>query len=106
MPRRCSGDARTRPEAPSPVSLGLAPTSGRTLRFEVRTDTPDPYTIIWKVRNRGQRDQLGKLRGRLIHNSGWRHTETSRYRGLHYVEAYIVRAGIVVATDRVVVNIM
>jgi Second Messenger Oligonucleotide or Dinucleotide Synthetase domain/Adenylyl/Guanylyl and SMODS C-terminal sensor domain len=80
---------------------------GRTLRFEVHTDTPGPYTIIWKVRNRGEiATRLGKQRGRLIYNSGWRHTEATRYRGLHYVDAYIVRGGVVVATDRVLVNIL
>ena len=80
---------------------------GRTLRFEVHTDAPDPHTVIWKVRNRGEAAmRSGNLRGRLIHNSGWRHTESTRYRGLHYIEAYILRAGVVVATDRVLVNIV
>lgn len=75
---------------------------GRSLRFEVTTDAPQPYQVIWKVRNRGEMAaRLGQLRGRLIYNAGNRHRETTRYVGRHFVEVYIVKDGVVVAADRV-----
>lgn len=78
----------------------------RSLRFEVATDAPEPYQVIWKVRNRGDMAaRLGQLRGRLIYGSGNRHRETTRFRGLHYVEVCIVKDGVVVASDRVDVTI-
>lgn len=79
---------------------------GRTLRFEVATDAPQPYQVIWKVRNRGEMAaRLGRLRGRLIYGSGIRHRETTRYTGRHYVEVYIVKDSVVVASDRIDVTI-
>lgn len=79
---------------------------GHTLRFDVSTDAPQPYQVIWKVRNRGEMAaRLGQLRGRLIYGSGNRHRETTRYAGHHYVEVYIVKDGVVVASDRVGVTI-
>jgi hypothetical protein len=77
---------------------------GQKLRFHLLTDTPEPYEVLWKVRNRGPEaaQVRGGLRGQ-IHLGGniSRNVqeESTRYRGSHYVEAYVVRDGVVVASD-------
>ena len=76
----------------------------RTLRFRLHTDAPEPYEVLWKVRNRGPEaaQVRGGLRGQ-IHVGGNKsrnvQEESTRYRGSHYVEVYVVRDGVVVATD-------
>jgi hypothetical protein len=80
---------------------------GRKLRFDVHTDTPGTHKIVWKVRNRGELAQrLGQLRGGLIYKSEPRHTETTQYPGQHYVEVFILKNDVVVATDHVEVVIV
>lgn len=73
---------------------------GLKLKFTVRTDTPGPYQVIWKVRNRGDA-AAADLRGTLIASNGSAHSrvESTKYRGRHYIEVYIVRHGEVVASD-------
>ncbi|MGO9102096.1 MAG: nucleotide-binding domain-containing protein [Mycobacterium sp.] len=77
---------------------------GRKLQFHLRTDAPEPYEVLWKIRNRGtEAAQIpGELRGQ-IRKGGNKsrniHEESTKYRGSHYVEAYVVRDGIVVASD-------
>lgn len=73
----------------------------RTLRFHAVTDVPEPYTVYWKVRNRGdEAAHADDLRGTLIPDDGTRtHTETTRYAGRHYIEVYIVKRDRVVASD-------
>lgn len=70
--------------------------------FALVTDCPEPYELIWKVRNTGPEAERvpGGLRGKLLDDDGSRRrTETTQYRGKHYVEAYVVKDGLVVATD-------
>jgi hypothetical protein len=73
----------------------------RTLRFRVITDAAEPFHLYWKVRNRGREAaQLGELRGEVFEDDGTRrHTERTLYTGRHYVEVYIVKDGLVIATD-------
>jgi hypothetical protein len=75
----------------------------RRLRFRVTScDVPRPYQVWWKVRNTGPEAASvpGGLRGQLLPDDGsGSRTETTRYRGRHYVEAYIVKDGHVVASD-------
>jgi hypothetical protein len=77
---------------------------GRTLRFHLMTDTPEPYDVLWKVRNHGIEAArgVGDLRGQIRRggsNGRNDHRESTRYRGTHYVEAYVVKDGVVVASD-------
>jgi Second Messenger Oligonucleotide or Dinucleotide Synthetase domain/Adenylyl/Guanylyl and SMODS C-terminal sensor domain len=81
------------------------------LRFHVRTDTPEPYEVLWKVRNRGPEaaGTPGGLRGQIqLSGNVSRNVqdESTSYRGTHYVEAYIVREGVVVASDHHEVTIV
>lgn len=75
----------------------------RSLRFRVAECTvPSPYKIYWKVRNTGaEAAEVGQLRGEIREDSGLReHSESTKYRGSHYVECYVVKDGRVVASDR------
>lgn len=72
----------------------------RSLTFTARTDVPGPFDVYWKVRNTGP-EAAGNLRGGLIPDDGtMSRTETTLYRGRHYVEVYVVKNGLVVARDR------
>lgn len=79
----------------------------RTIKFRLVTDAPEPYRVLWKVRNRGdEAERLGQLRGELIRDDGTRRrTERTQYSGQHFVEAYVVKGNTVVASDHHEVNI-
>ena len=79
----------------------------RKLRFHIaECNVPQPYDVIWKVRNRGPFAEEHGIRGQLIDDEGRQErTETTSFPGRHYVECYIVRAGICVARDRIPVPI-
>lgn len=88
--------------------LRRTPTTKRmTLDFKIGTNCPGPYEVYWKVRNTGaEAAARGDLRGEILRDQGtWGRTEATRYRGSHYVEAYIVQRGTVVARDRREVSI-
>lgn len=70
-----------------------------TLRFKVLTDAPPGFTVLWKVRNRGEAARAANdLRGQ-IRADGITHEESTLYPGEHYVEVYLVRDGVVIASD-------
>jgi hypothetical protein len=76
---------------------------GCTLIFEVRSSgIPGPYVLYWKVKNTGtEAGRANDLRGTIVEDDGTRRkTETTRYRGRHYVEAYAVQGSTVVASAR------
>lgn len=90
------------------IRSGAALRPGLKLTFKLKTDTPQPYQVIWKVRNRGAvAANLGQLRGQLIDSNGGKNvrTEHTKYAGDHYVEAYVVKDGWVVASDHHEVHI-
>lgn len=73
----------------------------RSLAFEItRCTVPTPYDTYWKVRNDGEEAaRLNVLRGQIELGNAYR-SETTAYRGNHYVEVYIVKDGRCVAIDR------
>jgi hypothetical protein len=79
----------------------------RTLEFTVKTDARGPYDVYWKVRNSGdEAARADDLRGKIVREErGVVHTETTKYRGHHYIECYIVLNGTIVATDHQTVTI-
>jgi Second Messenger Oligonucleotide or Dinucleotide Synthetase domain/Adenylyl/Guanylyl and SMODS C-terminal sensor domain len=84
-------------------SQGNRVRKGRAITFRVAAcDVPEPYKIYWKVRNTGdEAAKLNALRGEIREDSGSReHTEQTLYSGSHWVEAYVVKGGRVVARDR------
>lgn len=80
-----------------------------TLHFFIDyTDVPGYYTVKWKVRNVGEEAKKRNcLRGTIENpndvNDGRK--ETSNFYGPHYVECYIIKSGVVVARDRILVPI-
>lgn len=74
----------------------------RELIFKANTNVPSPYTLYWKVRNGGEEaSRVNALRGEISRDEGRnRKRETTSYKGTHYVEAYVVQNGVVVAKDR------
>lgn len=82
----------------------------RSIIFHVKTDAPEPYDVLWKIRNRGvEAERVGQLRGEIRYGGSTsrnQHRESTKYRGTHYVEAYVVRNGVVVASDHHEVKIV
>ena len=82
---------------------------GREILFEIREcSVPEPYTIYWKVLNRGEKAQeLNCIRGQIeLGGKQWKRLEPTSFRGPHFVEVYIVKNGVCVAKDRQEVNIL
>src|SRR5690606_22293538 len=97
-------EARGRP--PRPLAQARPVIKGTKLRFKVRTDVPEPYEVIWKVRNRGPEAERAKcLRGQLLRNQPERE-EGSLYTGRHYIDCYLVREGVLLGSDRFIVTIL
>jgi hypothetical protein len=72
---------------------------GHNIDFTVSTDTPAPYTVLWKIRNCGDDAEAAQdLRGEII-KRGESIQEYAKYRGRHYVEVWIIKDGHVVASD-------
>ena len=75
----------------------------RTLRFKIEDcNVPHPHEVYWKIRNYGdEAAYVEELRGDMHRDDGGRsRTETTKYKGHHYVEAYVVRNGVCVARSR------
>jgi hypothetical protein len=81
------------------------------LHFDVSTTVPEPYDVHWQVTNTGiEAREAGQLRGGFhatdasIGKRKWR--EQTAYTGRHWVKAFIVRNGHIMAeSDHFVVNI-
>lgn len=74
--------------------------------YLINTDTPKPYDVYWKVRNVGpEAYKRDMIRGQIINKNMTRFTETSTFKGPHFVECYIIKDGICVAKTRLDVPI-
>lgn len=71
--------------------------------FVAETTVPKPFEVYWQVVNTGEdATRLSGLRGGIFHSQtagkgGLNQKEYSSYRGLHWVECFIVKDGICVA---------
>jgi len=79
---------------------------GFSLQFQAITKTPEPFDVYWQVVNTGKEaatedDLRGAIfQGKLVHH------ETTKYRGMHWIECFIVKNGVCVArSGEFVVNI-
>jgi hypothetical protein len=74
----------------------------RDLCFDATTNVSKPYELYWKVRNGGEEAaRLEQLRGEISQDAGRSSkVETTKYKGSHYVECYVVKNRVVVAVDR------
>ncbi|KQQ52492.1 SMODS domain-containing nucleotidyltransferase [Plantibacter sp. Leaf314] len=72
---------------------------GRALEFQITDCTVDgPYDVYWKVRNAGPEAASKKaFRGEIL-KRGELISETSDFPGAHWVQAWIVKDGVAVAT--------
>lgn len=72
---------------------------GRSLRFEIDGCTvQEPYDVYWKVRNAGpEAARRRAFRGEII-KRGNQIQETSDFPGTHWIQAWIVKDGVAVAT--------
>ncbi len=89
------------------IGLLLLPKK-RTLTFKIINKTvPVSYQVMWKVRNFGDEAQLEHdLRGEISRDKGEEEKiEHTKYRGVHYVECYIIQNNVCIAFDRVKVPI-
>lgn len=79
----------------------------KSLRFHIeKLDVPIPYTVKWKVTNRGEQAiKRDCIRGRIIDLNSHEKTETTSFKGSHFVECYIIKDNIVVARDTIDVPI-
>ena len=71
--------------------------------FVAETTVPKPFDVYWQVVNTGEdATRVGGLRGGIFHSQtagkgGLNQKEYSSYKGLHWVECFIVKEGICVA---------
>ena len=75
----------------------------RDLLFNVTSTTvAEPYEVYWKIRNHGDEATIkNQLRGKIEPDAGQRQRrENTSYTGHHFVDCYIVKNGVCVATAR------
>ena len=84
-------------------SDGAPVTDDTKFRFEATTNVPTPFEVRWQVVNTGAHAaEVGGLRGEFIQaktdpgdpSSGLVHRESASYTGKHWVEAFILRDGV------------
>lgn len=80
---------------------------GRTLTFEIEgCNVPEPYDVYWKVRNAGpEAARRSMFRGEIL-KRGNTIRESSDFPGAHWVQAWVVKDGVAVATDIQDVTVM
>ena len=88
----------------SPINKDFA------IKFTATTNIGDPYKVWWQVVNTGQEAfAAGQPRGTFFEGSGPSGTvnwESTKYRGTHWVEAFVVKDGVCVArSGRVFVKV-
>lgn len=75
----------------------------RQIQFTiVECTVPKPFDVYWKIKNQGDAAvRANCLRGEIVRDRGLlQRDESTAYTGHHYVECYIVRDHVCVATDR------
>ncbi|PMC35743.1 nucleotidyltransferase [Bacillus sp. UMB0899] len=99
------------------VRDGFPLKASKTLEFYIESNEFDRlskdeeeklyYEVYWKVLNRGQEAiRRDCIRGQIVRDKGThKKTETTDFRGDHYVECYIVYKNVCVARDRIKVPI-
>lgn len=97
-------------------SDGRAVTDDTAFRFKADTNVPEPFEVKWQVVNTGAHAaEVSGLRGEFIDartnagdpTSGLVHRETASYTGKHWVEAFIIKDGVLWArSGRFFVNII
>lgn len=82
--------------------------ANKELLFTIDTlDIPKPFSIYWKVLNRGaEAERRDCIRGQIIADDGFsKRKESTNFTGEHIVDCYVIKNGVVVAKDRINVPI-
>jgi hypothetical protein len=91
---------------PLPQAGNLVPI-GRSLQFKINACTvPAPYQLYWKVRNVGEEARKQNAERGEIQEHGEVITEHSSFVGGHWVQVWVVKDGVAVASDRQDVTIV
>ena len=80
----------------------------KSLRFYIEScNVPEPYTVKWKVRNVGsEAEKKDQIRGQITVDGGGKcRSESTSFRGGHFVECYVIKNNVCVARDRIEVPI-
>lgn len=80
----------------------------KSLDFTIEEcDVAQPYDVKWKVLNRGpEAERRDSIRGQIINPTAGSHRrEITTFRGDHIVECYIIKDGVVVGRDSLLVPI-
>lgn len=75
--------------------------------FIQNTEVPEPYQVLWKIKNEGQiAKDKNMLRGQIVKDNGSKiRNEDSSFEGAHFVECFIIKNNVCVARDRIDVPI-
>lgn len=73
----------------------------RTIDFRLEDLAVErPFDVYWKVRNFGDEvADASEMRGQIL-KGGETHFESTKWRGSHFVEVYVVKDGVCIASDR------
>lgn len=80
----------------------------KSLSFRVsEIEVPQPYSLKWKVLNRGQEaERRDCIRGQILDDTGYgNRSESTAFNGEHSVECYAIKDGVVVARSEITVPI-
>lgn len=80
----------------------------KSLYFSVsEIEVPQPYSLKWKVLNRGQEaERRDCIRGQILDDAGYgNRSESTIFNGEHSVECYAIKDGVVVARSEITVPI-
>lgn len=84
-----------------------------TIQFIAKTDAIEPYTVKWQILNTGDEARAAgeqQLRGDFYSSEEYEKNvrrETTKYKGSHLAQAYIIKDGICVGkSEEFVVNIL
>ncbi|AWK83221.1 nucleotide-binding domain-containing protein [Photobacterium damselae] len=80
----------------------------KSLSFRVsEIDVPEPYSLKWKVLNRGsEAERRDCIRGQILDDEGYgNRSESTTFSGEHSVECYAIKDGVVVARSEITVPI-
>ncbi len=88
-------------------AISMLKTKKKLTFFIKNTDTPKPYSVKWKIKNKGSiANRKGMLRGEILDDLGNEsRVENSNFGGQHFVECYLIKDEVCVARDRIDVPI-
>lgn len=94
---RCDVYGQTKTKKLYSLEVGKSVPKRRKLKFTAITNTPKPYEVKWQVVNTGT-EAKDDLRGEFYDsNSPNERWEDSKFRGTHWVEAFVIKNNVCVA---------